>query len=85
MGKNFIMAYIQPFILKQKVSVYKDGKCIETIKCRFDELEDTIMGFVKGYGLKKINLAGQNPAYSIKIKDRLISKYTDKELDIDIY
>lgn len=86
MEKDFVLALIQPFILKQKVSVYENGKCVETIKCRYDDLEDTIMNFVHGYNIHKINIAGQNILYSIKLKERLLAKYANnKDLEIDIF
>lgn len=84
MVSNFIMVSVQPFLFKQKVAVYQDGVCISTIKCSLDDIEDTIIALAKEYNINNIEITGKSAAYSLKIKDHLISKYTDKKLNINL-
>jgi len=83
MKKKFIVTSIHPFVLKQEVSVYEDNKCIKSIMCNLDDIENTIETFVKEYDIDTINI--QNKEYGTKIKDHLVSKYTDKSLNINIF
>lgn len=85
MDKDYIVVNIRPFIFKQNVSVYQDGNCIRTLKCKIDEIEKTIINLSDIYHVNKVNLVEKNNIYSLKIKDSLLSKYTDKNLEITVW
>lgn len=85
MDKDYIVVNIRPFIFKQNVSVYQDGNCIRTLKCKIDEIEKTIINLSDIYHVNKVNLVEKDNIYSLKIKDSLLSKYTDKNLEVTIW
>ena len=85
MDKDYIVANIRPFIFKQNVSVYQDGNCIRTLKCKIDEIEKIIINLSDIYHVNKVNLVEKGNIYSLKIKDSLLSKYTDKNLEVTIW
>lgn len=84
MSKYSIIAYLQPFILEQKIEVYKDGECMNIMKCTFNEMESMILELVEKYNIKEITLAGSAQIYSYKLKSDLISKYSQKNININI-
>ena len=85
MDKDYIVVNIRPFIFKQNISVYQDGNCIRTLKCKIDEIEKTIINLSDIYHVNKVNLVEKGNIYSLKIKDSLLSKYTDKNLEVTIW
>ena len=80
--KDYIVANIHPFLFKQEVSVYQDGNCIKTIKCKLDDIEKTIVTLSDVYKINKINLVEKNEVYCLKIRDNLLTQYANKNLDI---
>lgn len=84
MSKYSIIAYLQPFILEQKIEVYKDGECMNIMKCTFNEMESMILELVEKYNIKEITLAGSAQIYSYKLKTDLISKYDKKDINITV-
>ena len=85
MDKDYIIVNIRPFIFKQDISVYQNGYCVRTVKCKLDEIGKTVVTLSDLYNTNKINLVEKGNAYSLKIKDNLLSQYTDKNLEVTIW
>ena len=84
MNNYRIIAYLQPFILEQKIEVYKNGECMNVIKCTFNEMESMILELVEKYNIKDITLAGNAHIYSYKLKTDIVSKYDKKDINITV-
>ena len=85
MNKDCIIINIRPFVFKQNISVYQDGNCIRTIKCKLDDIENTVRTLSDIYNINKINLVEKSDTYSLKIRDSLLSKYADKNFEITMW
>lgn len=85
MERDYIIASIRPFVINQKIDVYLNGECVEALECKIDDIEKTISALVDKYKVNQIDLVEKNNMYSPQIKDRLTTKYADKELNINIW
>ena len=85
MDKNCIIANIRPFVFKQNVSVYQDGNCIRTVKCKLGDMGKIISTLSDMYHINKVNLVEKGDVYSLKIRDNLLSQYADKNLEITMW
>lgn len=85
MERDYIIASIRPFVINQKIGVYLNGECVEALECKIDDIEKTISALVDKYKVNQIDLVEKNNMYSPQIKDRLTTKYADKELNINIW
>ena len=85
MNKDCIIINIRPFVFKQQIAVYQDGNCIRTIKCKLDDIENTVRTLSDIYNINKINLVEKSDTYSLKIRDSLLSKYADKNFEITMW
>lgn len=84
MADNHIITAIHPFDLKQKISVYKNGSHTETIECRFEDIESAIMTLSSKYNINTVYIVGENIFYNGKIRDNLMTKYANNNLEIII-
>lgn len=85
MDKNHIIVEIHPFIFKQDISVYQDGNCVRTVKCKLNDIGSMIRTLSDIYHINKINLVEKGDAYSLKIRDNLLSQYADKNFEITMW
>ena len=85
MNKDCIIINIRPFVFKQNISVYQDGNCIRTVKCKFDDIGSMVRTLSDMYHINKINLVEKGDTYSLKIRDSLLSKYADKNFEITMW
>ena len=85
MDKNYIIVNIRPFVFKQQIAVYQDGNCIRTVKCKLDDIGSMIRTLSDMYHINKINLVEKGDAYSLKIRDNLLSQYADKNFEITMW
>ena len=85
MDKNYIIVNIRPFVFKQNISVYQDGNCIRTIKCKLNDIGKIITTLSDMYNINKVNLVEKGDVYSPKIRDNLLSQYADKNLEITMW
>ena len=82
MNKDCIIINIRPFVFKQNISVYQDGNCIRTVKCKLNDIGSMVRTLSDMYHINKINLVEKGDAYSLKIRDNLLSQYADKNFEI---
>lgn len=81
---DHIICFIRPFVFKQEILVYKDGKYISNARCSISELKDTLYKLCKENNINNIHLSGNN-YYSIKIKDEFsTSKYDNDNIIVNI-
>ena len=85
MNKDCIVINIRPFVFKQNISVYQDGNCIRTVKCKLDDIGSMVRTLSDIYHINKINLVEKGDTYSLKIRDNLLSKYADKNFEITMW
>ena len=83
---DHIVADIQPFVLQQIVSVYKNGECVKSLTCSLDSIEDTIVALATLYDTNTVDLGG-NKIFTSKIRDDLHTrtKYQKYNLKVTIY
>ena len=83
---NTITAYIYPFDLYQRVSVYNEySECIATTKCSINDVDLNIATLAKAFNANKIILFGNGRQYMYKIEEQLTTKYNLNDLEIVIY
>lgn len=73
--KNEIVVTFHLFDVKQKVCVYKNGKCIEELYPTLNDTMDTIYALNKEYNINKIDFCG-NPSFINKYVKELKTKFT---------
>jgi len=84
MNNYRIIAYLQPFILEQKIELYENKNCVNIIKCTFNEMEPLLLELIEKHNIKDITFAGNAHIYSYKLKTDIISKYNKKDINITV-
>ena len=85
MNKNYIMASIKPFVMKQEVSVYLNDNCQKTVYCTIDDIEKTIAELADAYDIQQVDIIERADMYSTRIKDHLTTQYANKNLNVVIW
>ena len=65
-----IVTRIYPFVLNQKVLVYKNNECVKEVECPLNKLEDTLYNLCKEYDIQEVDLSG-NEQFNINLKDNI--------------
>ena len=78
------MINTHPFVMKQKIEVYKEGECVETLESNFDNIENLCYELCKEYDINQVNLIG-NKMFNMKIKKDMNTKYSDSDIIITLY
>lgn len=80
-----IIVNLQPFVLKQRISVYRDNLCIQTVEVTQDRITDVVTGFSKQYDIKKIVLIGHEE-YLSRLKNSILESniYDENEGNVEI-
>ena len=82
---NYITCCIHPFIVNQKVAVYKNGECIKQVKVPLNSLQESLYMLCKENDIKEISLGG-NRLYGLKLKDEFTAnKYVDDGIKISFF
>lgn len=82
MYNSFISCNIKPFMFKQKVQIFKDGKVITQKEIPLNNLDEYIFYYCKQSEIHDVFLSGSK-AYANKIKEKVATNY--EENDIQIY
>lgn len=80
---NCVIAMIHPFIIDQDIKVYKNDECVETLKCKLDEVEQTCCFLCRKYNIHELNLDG-NQFYAKHFKDKFIQHKFINNFDINV-
>ena len=82
---NYITCCIHPFIVNQKVAVYKNGECIKQVKVPLNSLQESLYMLCKENDIKEIGLGG-NRLYGLKLKDEFTAnKYANDGIKISFF
>lgn len=83
-----IVGLIQPFLFhKQIISVYEDGKVIETIETHMNDFIQKIVQTSKKFSIKEIWLRGPKSymnRFAQEIKQEEIQKYSENQIKVEI-
>lgn len=85
MGNNHIVTTIRPFVMEQEVNVYENGECKKNVKCTLSELENVIADLAKEFNIQTVDLAGSNQLFGLRLKEKLMSKYAENQLNIIVH
>lgn len=82
-----IVTRIYPFVLNQKVLVYKNNECVKEVECPLNKLEDTLYNLCKEYDIQEVDLGG-NEQFNINLKDNIerygLSNYDQFQINVNL-
>ena len=64
---------IHPFVINQEISVYKNGECVKTKICPFNDLEEVLYSLCKKYGINQVEISG-GQLFALRIKENFAAK-----------
>lgn len=79
--KDCLSCKIEPFDLKQKIDIFKEGENIGSVECTLDELEKVVYDLCKENSIENVMLNG-NALFCMKFSNNL-SNY-NKNIPINI-
>lgn len=72
---DHIVVKVEPFVMEQKILVYKNGECVKIAKCTMENMADGISSLAHQYNINIVDIADKS-AFSKKLKEKLsLSKY----------
>lgn len=74
---NHVVVYIHPFTLDQEVGAYVNGECIQSVKCKIDEIDKTCIALCEKYNIEQVDIAGSQ-AYAARVRDKIVENKFDK-------
>lgn len=79
---KYITCCIHPFVINQKVAVYKNGECIKRVKVPLSSLQESLYALCKENDIKEIRLGGSQ-LYGLKLKDEFMAnKYANDGIKV---
>lgn len=79
---KYITCCIHPFVINQKVAVYKNGECIKRVKVPLSSLQESLYALCKENDIKEIRLSGSQ-LYGLKLKDEFMAnKYANDGIEV---
>lgn len=82
---NYITCCIHPFIVNQKVAVYKNGECVKQAKVPLNSLQESLYALCKENDIKEIRLGGSQ-LYGLKLKDEFMAnKYANDGIEVSFF
>ena len=67
---DHVVVCIHPFVMRQEVSVYSKGECIEHTECNLDELDTVCIHLCRKYNINQLDYSG-NKNYGKKLEEKI--------------
>lgn len=82
---DHVVVCVHPFVMRQEVSAYKNGECIEHIECTIEDLDKTCYELCKKHNIHQLDYAG-NKDYGTKLEEKMsFYKYDNFAIQFNYY